>query len=259
MKKVILVTGANSALGKLIVKAFLGQPATIYASARDPHEIEENANVVPVKLDITNDNEVKSIISKIIKEEGRVDVLINNAGYTVSGEEISFEVGEFLRILDTNTVGAFRLIKEVVPYMKRQRSGRIINLTSLNGLVSFPGFSLYSASKHALEALGDSLYYELAKYKIGVTNVVPGAISMDREAKGNMAHKPAREKFKILYFLLPMATGEKVAEVIKNVALSTNPPSRIILGSDAKIIFFLWRFLPNFVWRRMMRFVWEAK
>ena len=211
-------------------------------------------------LDITSNKDCKLAVEKIISEEGRIDVLINNAAYTLAGPTIEFESQEYLEILNINAVGAFRLIKEVYPYMKGKKSGKIINITSFNGLVSLPNFGLYSSSKFAMEALGLSLRYELAEDGICVTNVAPGAISIDRQKRGKtLPHRTAREKFWILRILMPMISRDAIVRKVENIIENSSPPARVVLGRDAKITTFLQRCLPSVVWDRLMRFVWNKK
>ncbi len=259
MQKVILITGTSSGLGKVLAEKFSSRN-TVYAGTRDQNEAPVGKNIKPIKLDITSEKDCREAVEGIVKEKGRIDVLINNAGYGLAGPATDFSSEDFLKILDTNTVGAFRLIKYAVPYMKKQRRGKIINITSLNGLLSLPNFGLYSASKHGLHALGVALHYELAKYGIFVTNLAPGAISSGLEGKGKLfPHKPAREKFRILNFLMPMVTREQVAQKIQEIMETPRPPAQIVMGADARITTFLKRFLPPFAWEYLMNFVWSKK
>jgi NAD(P)-dependent dehydrogenase (short-subunit alcohol dehydrogenase family) len=266
MKQVVLITGCSSGLGKFTAESLAGKGYLVYAGIRKPEDIrrlkpfwqENYRSLYPIKLDITVDADCKNAVKKIIDQRGRIDVLINNAGYTPVGPTDSFTSHEYLDVLNTNTVGAFRLIHVVLPQMKLQKSGRIINITSLNGLVALPNFGLYSSSKFALEALGLSLRYELAKDGIWVTNIEPGAIA--RRKNGNakkFPHIPAREKFWLIRILMPMIRQEKVIQKIEQVLKSSAPPARVILGQDARITTFLQRFLPQRIWDFLLRMVWN--
>lgn len=260
MGKIALVTGSNSQLGTVIVKHLLKDGYKVYAGVRDLREISSREKLIPLKLDITKDDQCIKAIKKIKKEAGRIDVLVNNAGYTLTGPDLEFSAEDFVNILNTNAVGAFRLIKLVAPLMKKQRKGRIINITSLNGLVSLPNFGVYSSSKHALEALGEALRYELIKDKIYITNIAPGAIGSGRPSDTKkFKHKPVREKFKFLYFLLPMVTAESVAKKIVEIVEADSPPAKVILGMDALITTTLYKLLPSFVWETLMGYLWNKK
>ncbi|KKT67800.1 MAG: putative short-chain type dehydrogenase, partial [Candidatus Curtissbacteria bacterium GW2011_GWC1_44_33] len=216
MRKIVLVTGCSSGLGQKLAQNLSGKHE-VYAGARDLEKIQvSNKFIHPIRLDITNDSECP-----------------------LAGSTSNFEPQEYKNILDTNAVGAFRLMRLVIPGMKSRKSGKIINITSLNGLVSLPNFGLYSSSKFALEALGQALRYELAKDNISVTNVAPGAI-LSTSLKGkSLPHRSAREKFFLLKILLSMITQEDVVTEIGKIIDSPHPPGRVILGRDAKITYFL--------------------
>lgn len=261
MKRVVLVTGCTSGLGEALARSLSSVGFTVYAGARNPDKLKVKAiRLHPVRLDITSDRECELAVKKIIKEEGRIDVLINNAGYTLVGRTAGFSPQEYLQILNTNAVGAFRLIKLVYPHMKAQKSGKIINITSLNGLVSLPNFGLYSSSKFALEALGLALRYEFAKDGVWVTNVAPGAIARKSEGiEKRLPHRTAREKFFLLRLVMPMITQEKVVGEILRLLKNPSPPARLVLGADAKITSRLHKLLPGGIWDKLVRYVWSKK
>ena len=260
MRKTILITGCSSGLGEKLAEALSSRGYKVYAGARNPEDIKIRGKLIrPVKLDITKEAQCEEAIRYIIEKEGKIDVLINNAGYTIAGPTSDFTPQDYLNILDTNAVGAFRLVRLVLPQMKKQKSGKIINITSLNGLISLPNFGLYSSSKFALEALGQALRYELAKDNISVTNVAPGAI-LSKSLKGkSLPHRSAREKFLLLKILMPMITQEEVVRKINSIIDNPHPPARAILGRDAKITYFLQKVLPFSVWDKLLLFVWNKK
>lgn len=199
MQKVALVTGVTSELGSSIVKN-LSNSCVVYAAARDINSVAKGKNIRPVRLDITKGNDCKEVVEKVIKEQKKIDILVNCAGYTIVGPSLGFSTEDFLAILDTNTIGAFRLIKQVVPHMIERSYGRIINITSMNGLVTLPNFGLYSASKHALEALGLSIRYELSGKNVWVTNVAPGAI-FSKSDKSYLTNPPEKNSsFFIIFY-----------------------------------------------------------
>jgi NAD(P)-dependent dehydrogenase (short-subunit alcohol dehydrogenase family) len=261
MKKVILLSGASGSLGKAVSEYLSSQGHLVYCGARNPDNISiSNDNIRPLKLDITLDNDCETAIKRIIADEGRIDVLINNASATVHGPTVEFDSKAFIEILDVNAVGAFRLMKNVHPHMKDQKSGKIINITSLNGLISFPNFGLYNASKFAIEALGTALSYEWQRDGIFVTNIAPGAIkSESKDSNQSLSHKPAREKFLVLRILMPLVSQQKIISKIEAVINSSSPPTQVILGMDAKITTLAKRFMPFWAWDRLLRFVWNKK
>lgn len=259
MKKIALVTGASSQLGSKIIEVLAANSFKVYAGGRNVRGIAKGDSITPIKLDITKNSDVRRAVSEVIKKEGKIDVLVNCAGVTLVGPTIDFSPEDFQKILDINTVGAFRLIREVVAYMIKQKQGRIINITSLNGLVALPNFGLYCASKHALEALGLSLRYELAIKNVWITNIAPGAIYSSEKLPGEMPHKPAREKFKILYYIMPMVTVDKIAKKVLDLLQKDNPPARVLLGADVVVTTTLQRLLPMSVWDFLIKFVWRKK
>lgn len=272
MKQVVLVSGASSRLGRGVVRELARRGMVVYGgvrggsstSTREKREIEKELEVEwrklgirKVKLNVLSDRDCVRAVKEIVRREGGINVLVNNAGYTLSGPTLEFNAEEVEKILMTNVVGAWRLTKEAVGVMRGKGGGKIINVTSLNGLVSLPNFGVYSASKQALEALGEALRYELAEEEIWVTNVAPGAILMEGGAK--MRHRPAREKFKLLAWVLPMVKIETVARKIAEVAESKRPPLRVLIGRDVKLVYNLKRFLPGYLWERLMMGVWRGK
>lgn len=260
-KKIILVTGATSKLGYPIVEALAEKKWIVYAGMRDTKKSiwKNSKNIIPIKLDITSDIQCKSAISKIIKAQKRLDVLINNAGVSLAGPTLEFTSDLFLEILNVNTLGAFRVSKYAAIFMRKQKfRGQIINITSLNGLVSLPNFGVYGASKFALEALTSSLRVELKKDNIWVTAIAPGAIKTSvKLSEHDMPHKPIREKFKILQHLLKMATQDEVVKKIINTIESESPPAKIVVGRDAIVSSALNRYLPNVIWDNIILFMWK--
>lgn len=267
MKKVILVTGCSKGLGRAVAERLAAGDWTVYAGLRNLKESSKllrdwsknYKNITPVKLDITIEKDAKEVVSQILIKEGRIDVLINIAGYSITGATTGFETRDFTQILDTNVVGAFRLIKAVAPQMKKQKDGKIINISSLNGFLSYPNFGLYSSSKFALDALSHALYYELEKDGIDVISIAPGAIKRKTGSMGIKTQKPLREKFFLLKYLLPMLDSKKIARVVMQAVNDENPPSRIVVGVDAKISYLLVKLLPTFLLDKLVLFLWNKK
>lgn len=256
----VLVSGCSRGLGRLLAETLCGHGFTVYAGIRKETDVATLKNewkkrkfdIKIVKLDVLSDEDCHQAVSKVQKDEGRLDVLINCAALVLAGPGEDFSAAEFLHLLDVNTVGPFRLIKEAIPHMRAQGGGRIINITSLNGCVSLPGFSLYSASKHALEALGVSLHYELKKSKIYLTNMSPGAIKGKQDHTAKLNHVPVRERFFIMKKLLPMLDREVVVRTIEAVISDPKPAAQVTIGRDAKITLFLHRYLPLILWEKLI-------
>ena len=252
-KKVILVTGAGSGLGKSIAEELINKGHIVYGTYQTNSDTKANG-ITLIKSDITSKNDNQALIEKILQHEKQIDVIINNAGITLSGPTLNFSVEDFQKILDINVVGPFRLIK--MAFSSKTKPSLIINITSLNAFLSVPNFGLYAASKHALEALGLALRYELAP-RTKVVSVTPGALK--KEGPTRMSHKPAREKFPILNWIIPLTSQNKVAKIVANLTDTPSIPRRVIIGRDAQIINMMQRILPSFIFDRILFFIWNKK
>jgi len=173
MSQVVLITGASSGIGKSIAEYLVTKGFTVYGTSRNPKS--DNLNGVHfVPLDVTQNETIKSAVATILEKEGKLDVVINNAGKGISGplEEIPEE--ELKSVFDTNYFGPIAVIKAVLPTMRKQRSGLIINVTSIAGYMGLPYRSAYSATKGALSLTTEALRMELKEFNVKVTNVAPG-------------------------------------------------------------------------------------
>ena len=173
MKQNILVTGASSGFGLLIANKLHQSGYNVIGTSRNPEKIQSSLPFKILSLDIADDNSIKSFSKKLFAEINQLDVLINNAGFYLSGlaEETTLEQGK--QQLETNFWGTIKLTNELLPYFRKQRFGKIITVGSIVGLLSFPGAAYYSASKHALEGYFKSLRFELSEFNIKVSMVEP--------------------------------------------------------------------------------------
>lgn len=157
--RTVLITGCSSGIGRTAAYAFLDEEWRVYATARNPADIETlgNAGCDIGTIDVRNTDDVKRVVDRIIENEGRIDALVNNAGYGQHGpiEDINDEL--FEKQFDVNVFGPHRLVREVLPHMRDREDGTIVNVSSVAGRISAPGMGPYSASKHALEGYSDSL------------------------------------------------------------------------------------------------------
>jgi NADP-dependent 3-hydroxy acid dehydrogenase YdfG len=255
MKRIVLVTGISSKLGLKIAERFAREGYVVYGTARDPKIINNLKGVIPLKLDITDEVQIKNVITFISKKEKKLDLVINTIGNTIVGPINSLSSDQYMKLFESNVLGAFRLMLASIPLMSK-KGGRIINISSLNGLVSFPNFSIYSSTKFALEALMRSAYYELYPKKIFVTTISPGAIYSGTDTN-NMPHKTAREKFSILKLLLPLVTVEEISSKIFNIVNTNNLTSNVIIGRDALVVYLLHKYLPTSIWNKLMLYIWQ--
>lgn len=180
--KTVFITGTSTGIGKATAKIFQKKGWNVVATMRRP-ELEQElnllSNVTVLRCDVTDVESIKAAVDKTIKEFGTIDVLVNNAGYYTVGtlEEASRE--QIKRQLDTNLLGLIDTTKIVLPYMRKHKSGVIINISSIAGVLSIPLQSLYHATKYGIEGFSESLQYELEPFHIRVKLIEPGTISTD--------------------------------------------------------------------------------
>lgn len=179
--KVVLVTGASSGLGLAVATYLAKMEYTVYAGARSFKDENKNLgeagnieNFNKIYLDVTNEQSANEAIESIMKKEGKLDVLINCAAYLVLGSVEETTIEEYRGVLETNFLGTVRMCQKVVPIMRKQRQGRIINFSSINGIMATPFQSAYAASKFAIEGMTEALSLETKEFGIKVTLIEPG-------------------------------------------------------------------------------------
>ena len=182
MSKTILITGASSGIGKQTAKYFHEKGWNIIASMRTPEketELTELSNVLNTKLDVTDESSIKSAVNTGITKFGKIDALLNNAGYGAYGPLEAFPMEKIRRQFDTNVIGLLATTKAVLPHMRANKSGTIVNISSIGGKMTFPLGTLYHGSKYAVEGLSESLHFELEPIGIKVKIIEPGMIKTD--------------------------------------------------------------------------------
>lgn len=241
------ITGASSGLGMAFAKYAVAAGYNVIATARTTPKLDTIVQAAPertmaIKLDVTAEGEVDAAIAKGVARFGRIDVLINNAGYGIVGAVEETSIAELRAQMETNFFGAAACIKAILPIMRRQQGGAIVNISSLGGQLSFAGFGAYSASKFALEGLSEALAQEVAPFGIKVLIVEPGAFRTEFAAAA-LKHMPAMEvytqtvgntrDFAHAMHGTQQGNPDKVPPAIEK-ALATNPtPLRLQLGKDA--------------------------
>lgn len=174
--QVILITGSSKGIGKLTALELAKRGKKVYASMRNPVPFEQfESNLSVEQLDVTDKQSIYSAVGRIIEKEGRIDGVVNNAGYGLLAPVDQASEEEVQQQFDVNVFGVMRVIKAVLPQMRKQKYGRIINLSSVAGIVSNPGLGWYCATKHALEAMSASLASTLFPWNIAVSVVQPAA------------------------------------------------------------------------------------
>jgi NAD(P)-dependent dehydrogenase (short-subunit alcohol dehydrogenase family) len=178
ISKAVLITGCSSGIGRATAKHLAELGWKVYATARRPESIADLAGVgcKTLALDVTREESMQAAVAEVEKNEGAVGVLINNAGYSQSGAFETVPMELIRRQFETNVFGLVRLTQLVLPAMRRQRWGKIVNLSSVGGKLTLPGGGFYHASKHSIEALSDALRFEVGGFGIDVIVIEPGLI-----------------------------------------------------------------------------------
>jgi NAD(P)-dependent dehydrogenase (short-subunit alcohol dehydrogenase family) len=253
-EKVAVVTGSSSGIGLETALTLARNGFLTYATIRnlaksDKIKAVADKDHLPVRivqLDVTDDTSVNNAVQSIIKETGRIDILVNNAGYALSGafEDLSLE--EIKNQYDTNFYGIIRTTQAILPIMRKQRSGRIINISSGLGLFGFPGMSAYSSTKFAMEGLSESMAYELDQFGIKVILIEPGGIrtnisnSIVTAKKAQDSSSPYSQMMQKMdnnfkKFTENASSADVVANVVLEAATSENPRLRYLAGKDMEM------------------------
>jgi NAD(P)-dependent dehydrogenase (short-subunit alcohol dehydrogenase family) len=191
VSKAVLITGCSTGIGRATAERLARHGHTVYASARRVESISdlEQAGCKLLALDVCDEASMQAAVAAVEEAEGAVGALVNNAGYSQSGAVESLSLDSIRRQFETNVFGLVRMCQLVLPGMRRQGYGRIVNVSSIGGKLVFPGGGAYHATKHAVEALSDALRFEVQKWGIGVTILEPGLIktNFDATAVGSIA------------------------------------------------------------------------
>jgi NAD(P)-dependent dehydrogenase (short-subunit alcohol dehydrogenase family) len=275
MTKTALITGTSSGVGRATAAHFLRREWTVYATARDTDDVADldDAGCETAELDVTDDAAVERVVDRVIEETGRIDCLVNNAGYAQYGPSEHVPTAALHDQFDVNVYGPHRLTRAVLPHMRERETGTIVNVSSVQGRVAPAGAGAYAGSKHALEAMSDALRQELDEYGVDVVVVEPGPVRtnfddradaeldrldrstdrLDAIARGDDIDSP--DEYADLYELIAdsnlLASGgdvgahpSAVARVIGDAACSSDPDPRYAVGSTARLLM-LARHLPD--------------
>lgn len=261
-KLVILITGASSGIGYEAARMLAEKGHKVYGAARRTERMEplRQYGVTPVTLDVTSDESAKEAVDYIIREKGRIDVLVNNAGYGELGPMETTSLENAQRQLDVNVLGLARMTQLVLPHMRSQKSGRIVNVASIAGHITFCFAGWYNASKYAVEALSDATRMEVKQYGIDVAIVEPGGVYSDwgriaakqlRKASAQTVYEDKTTRtsnvFDMMYGRNPynlMTSTEKAAKHVCNAVTSRHPKTRYAFGIGNTSMRFLHTILP---------------
>lgn len=184
MNKVWLITGCSTGFGRALAKEVLEKGYSAAVAARNTNDVQDiiegyPSTAIAVKLDVTVPEQIESAVKTTIEQFGQIDVLVNNAGIGYFAAIEESEEAEIRRMFEINFFGLAKMIQEVLPHMRKQKSGHILNITSIGGLRSFPGVGFYNATKYAVDGLSEALYKEVAPLGIKVTIVAPSGFRTD--------------------------------------------------------------------------------
>ena len=261
--RAVLVTGCSSGIGRATAERLAASGWMVYASARRVEAVEGLAGCRPLALDVTDDDSMRAAVEEVERAEGAVGVLVNNAGYSQSGAVESVSLDDAHRQFETNVFGLVRLTQLVLPGMRRQGWGRVVNVSSMGGRLTFPGGGWYHASKHAVEALSDALRFEVQGFGIDVTVIQPGLIrtsfaqaavgSIEQDdgpyARFNAAVGAATAGAYEGGFARVLGGGpETVAKAIERAVSARRPRTRYRVTASAGLFMTLRRLLPDRAW-----------
>ena len=250
-QKIAIVTGSSRGIGYEASLALARSGFMTYATIRNLEKqdairtaaTKENLLIRVVQLDVTSENSIKKAIEAIISEVGRIDLLVNNAGYGLTGAFEDLAMDEIKAQYETNFFGLIMVTQAVLPTMRKQGSGRIINISSGAGRFGYPGGSAYVSTKFALEGLSESMAYKLEQFGIKVVLIKPGVIRTNFEAviarKSNDPSSPYSDMMKMMSsrmgeFFEKDSDPDLVAKVIVEAATSSNPKLRYLAGKDVE-------------------------
>ncbi len=261
MNKVVLITGGSSGIGKSIGEFLLQKGFIVYGTSRDPQKVQ-NSLFPLLSVDVRNVESIQKAIASLIEIEKRVDIVVNNAGVGITGplEEIPTE--EIKNNFETNFFGPIEVMKAVLPQMRAQKAGLIINITSVAAYMGLPYRSVYSASKSALEIITESMRMEVKSFGIHITNLAPGDFATNIAAgrfhapviEGSVYEKPYKSILKTLDEHVDSGGNpNQVAEMIYKIIQSPNPKIHYKVGAFMqKFSILLKRILPDKVYEKML-------
>jgi len=264
VSKAVLITGCSTGIGRATAEHLAQRGWTVYATARRPETIQDlaSAGCRILGLDVCDESSMRTAVESVERAEGAVGVLVNNAGYGQEGAFESTPMAEIRRQFETNVFGLIRLSQLCLPGMRRQRWGKVVNLSSMGGKLTLPGGAFYHATKHAVESLSDALRFEVQGFGVDVIVVEPGPIktrfgdtaihSIEGPAAGDPAYaafnRAVAAKIKEAYEgpMGRLAAGpEAVARVIERALGAARPATRYTVTAAARMMMGLRRWLPD--------------
>ncbi len=260
MKKVVLITGASSGIGKVTAEFLSQKGYKVYGTSRSPKKESKSFSMIP--LDLNDVVSIENAIKTVVEKEGRIDILINNAGTGITGSIEDTPTIEMQKTFNTNFFGTINVIKSVLPQMRKQQSGLIINMTSIAGYMGLPFRGVYSSSKSALERITESIRMEVRNFGIIITNIAPGDFATNIAA--NRYHTPVFEDsaYKEVYqknldlmdaYVDSGGDPIKIAKKVYRIINKSNPKIHYKVGSFIEeLSIVLKQVLPNKIYEYMI-------
>jgi NAD(P)-dependent dehydrogenase (short-subunit alcohol dehydrogenase family) len=251
-ERVVLVTGASRGIGKAIAEKFAQNGDRVFGTARQPESVKwEGGTLLP--LDVQEETSVAQCVETILSEAKRIDVLVNNAGITITGAIEELSLTQIKAVFETNFFGVLRMTQAVLPAMRRQAAGRIVNIGSLAGFLPMPFQAVYAATKHALDGWTETLDFEVRPFGIRAILIQPGFFRTDIERNsttGSFLHsvyenQRNRAVEKIRRSVENGDDPVKVAEAVLQAATKKDPNVKVLVGRGARQIQILRAFLPR--------------
>ena len=259
-KKVILITGASSGMGKETALQLIKEGYTVYGAARRVEQMKdlEELGGHAIAMDVTNDEQMVAAVDKIIQEQGKIDVLINNAGYAIYGAVEDTTIADARRQFEVNIFGLASLTQLVLPHMRNQHAGRVINISSMGGKIYTPLGAWYHATKHALEGWSDCLRLELKQFGIDVVIIEPGIIKTEfgdvmtapmMERSGTTAYaniaKAVEKTTTESYEKGGASPASVISNLISKAIKARKPKTRYVAGKLAKPLMFVRKYFGD--------------
>lgn len=256
--KTVLITGASSGIGRVTSERLAGLGYKVFGTSR---RVDQKVpGVTMLVMDVQDETSVNAAIVKVMEQTGRLDALINNAGILLVNTVEETTLEQTRALLETNFIGAIRMVQAVLPIMRKQRSGRILNVASLGGRIGVPGEAIYSASKFALVGFSEALRHEIAPFGIHVSSVEPGFFktNIDQAAIPALTsisdYQPIRSALEaaIKRSFEKAGDAKHVAELIATILKAPKPKLHYLVGKDTGVLQ-LKRFLPEFLFELALR------
>jgi len=244
MKKTILITGASRGFGRIWTEAFLKRGDNVIATARNTESLndlikEYGNSILPLQLDVTNRAQCFEVVNKAYEHFGKLDVVINNAGYGLFGTIEEASEKEAREQFETNVFGTLWITQAAIPVMRNQGNGHIIQISSLLGIASVPTLGIYSASKWAVEAISEAMVGELKSFGINTTIIEPASFATDWSQSSAVRSEAISVYDGVKSYVyaeaqkMPVGNPEATADVVLKIVDAENPPLRILFGKGA--------------------------